>query len=365
MRDLIPDRGRDDAVAATTTPPQPAIEPVLFSTDGLPPADRLEAWNAAFGSLNEIRALPEQDNAPGVRSENWRLGGMILAVNRVPPSVFIRTSAHVRRDGCDHWVVRVLRRGTNRLSVGGFCGAVEAGRPVLFSMHETWASRWTEAEWVSLCLPRDLDAPLSAGLSRLRQGPIEGPLGDLLGDMLLALPARLRAATPGQIPALAEVTRTIVGSCLLNGDLPAAQPGSSVPQKERVRRAIRDHIGSARLTPDRLASLAGMSRSSLYRLFEQEGGVARYVQSVRLSYARAALSDPARARLSIAQIAEAHGFPDASVFTRAFRQAYGLTPRDARAAAFAGQLPVLPARGPAAGPHPLVERLYARNAGAA
>jgi len=365
MRDLTTDRGGIPDPASPAVRRSALNEPIRFGTEDVAPAERLDAWNAAFGGLNEIRALPEQDNAPAVLSENWRLGGMLLAVNRVPPSVFLRTPAHVRRDGLDHWVVRVLRRGTNRLSVGGFSGVVEAARPVLFSMHETWASRWTEAEWVSLCLPRDLDVPLSAGLSRLRQGPVEGPLGDLLGDMLLALPARLRAAAPAQVPALAQVTRAVLASCLLSGDLPLAQPGNAVTQKERVRRAIRDQIGSARLTPERLAALAGMSRSSLYRLFEEEGGVARYIQSVRLSYARAALSDPAQARLSIAQIAESHGFPDASVFTRAFRQAFGMTPRDARASVLGGGLPALATGRLVAATQPLTERLYRRAAQAA
>ncbi|WP_237214306.1 AraC family transcriptional regulator [Falsiroseomonas oryziterrae] len=359
-------RDRGEAGRPTTSAPsRQAAEPILFCTENVAPAERIDAWNDAFGRLNEIRVSPEQDNEVSSRSENWRLGGMVLAVNRVTPSVFLRTPEHVRRDGLDHWVVRVLRHGTNRLSVGGFCGTVEAGRPVLFSMHETWASRWTRAEWVSLTLPRDLDPPLSEGLSRMRQGPIEGPAGALLGDLLLNLPARLKEAQPDQVAPLAETMRAVLAGCLLGGAVPLAPVQGSVSQKERVRRAIRENIGSARLTPDRLAALAGMSRSSLYRLFEEEGGVARYVQSVRLAYARVALSDPAQAGRSIAQIAEAHGFPDASVFTRAFRQAHGLTPRDARGAVIVSPQPSGAARPAVARPLPLVERLYRRAASAA
>jgi AraC-like DNA-binding protein len=368
----MPDATRDRRLSANPSlrPAgcEPPVAPIVFTTADLPRADRLDMWNAAFGALNDIHALPEQDNEALVHNENWALGGMILSVNSVSPARFERRAAHARRDGCDHWVIRVLRHGSNQLRFGDFAGVVQPGQPLLFSMHETWTSCWDRAEWVSLTIPRDLDPQLSVGLSRLHQGPIQGPLGALFGDLLLALPARLRDCNPQEAGALAEAARAFVAGCLAGGRAAAApHPGPGMPQKERVRRAIRQHIGSARLTPDRLAVLAGLSRSSLYRLFEAEGGVARYVQSVRLSMAQLAICDPAQARESIAAIAEAHGFPDPSVFARAFKQAYGVTPREARLAAQCGAPPAPPSR-PAAAPTgsgAMAELLYQRSARAA
>lgn len=354
--------GRGVATIRQAAAARPAPPPITFDNGDLPRDQRLDAWNAAFGALNGIRLLPDQDDDARVRSENWTIGGLVLGVNMVSPSLFERNAAHARRDGLDHWVIRVLRHGTNQLRLGGFVGTVLPGQPLLFSMHETWTSRWTRAEWVSLSIPRDLDPQMSLGLSRLQQGPILGPLGDMLGDILLTLPARMRQARPDEFPALAEAARMMVAGCLLSGGVPqVAARDAWLSQKERVRRAIRQHIGSARLTPARLAQLAGISRSSLYRLFETEGGVARYVQAVRLSLAQAEICNPARAADGIAAIAEAHGFPDASAFTRAFRQAYGMSPREARAAALRGSPPVEVRPPLDASPAPsLVKMLYGR-----
>jgi AraC-like DNA-binding protein len=84
-----------------------------------------------------------------------------------------------------------------------------------------------------------------------------------------------------------------------------------------------------------------MSRSSLYRLFEDIGGVARYIQSQRLLEAHAVLSDPATTK-SISAIAEDLCFADASSFSRVFRREFGHSPGEVRSAALAGLAP--PAR---------------------
>jgi hypothetical protein len=75
-------------------------------------------------------------------------------------------------------------------------------------------------------------------------------------------------------------------------------------------------------------------------LFEPHGGVARHIQAQRLRLAHAMLGDP-DCRLSVAAIAERVEHFDASAFSRAFRQEFGHTPSEARAA-FGTGLPQAP-----------------------
>ena len=334
----------DACLVGEIVQPGPRPGALTISTEGLPERQRIEAWNAAFGSLNEITLPRDAQHGPPMRSENWRFSGMVLSTTRVPTSRFQRDAQRARRDAYDHWVLRVLRQGRSHVRHPAFSCWIGPRQPLLFSMHETWSTDWVAAEWVTLCIPRDLNPDLSAFLSTLRAGPLVGACTGLLADLMLALPGRVAEAAPEELPALAEATRAAVTACLMAGRPQPAEGTAAIAdlEKERVRKAIHRQIGSARLTPARLASAAGLSRSALYRLFSDEGGVARYVRDVRLSMAHAALRDPAQRGFSISQVAEAHGFPDPSAFSRAFRQAFGLTPGEVRAAGWPGPAPARP-----------------------
>ncbi len=350
-----------ETAAATRLPGE---APICFTTAPLPPPQRLDAWCAAFGSLNAIEVPPDTRDGVQVRSEHWHFGGMVLSQTRVPDSRFLRDERRARRDGIDHWCLRVLRSGESRLQHPGFTARLGPGEPVLFSMHEGWATQWDAAEWVSLTIPRDLSPQFSAQLAALPSGPLRGPCAGLMADLLLALPARVASAPAESLGSLAEATRAAVAACLFTGaPPPAAAARVADLQKERVRKAIHKHLGSARLTPARLAATAGISRSALYRMFAGEGGVACYIRDVRLSLAHAALRDPHQAGLGIAEIAEAHGFPDPSAFSRAFRQAFEATPGEVRAAALPGPPPPRLGRQlatEAAATPDLVARIYGR-----
>ena len=87
-----------------------------------------------------------------------------------------------------------------------------------------------------------------------------------------------------------------------------------------------------------LAERFSMSRATLYRLFEDFGGVRHYIQMRRLLQAYRSL---ARMREGdrIGAIALRFGFSDQAAFSRAFRAAYGLSPREVATIARGRDLP--------------------------
>jgi AraC-like DNA-binding protein len=154
------------------------------------------------------------------------------------------------------------------------------------------------------------------------------PLGRLLGDYMIVLEERLPDVAEVDFSGIAKALGAMV-------PLPppppspdrfaAARPYSDVGCKERVRRAGRKHLRTPTFGPMVLCRLAGISRSNLYRLFEDSGGVTRYIQRDRLLEAHAMLTDPATTK-PVSVIAEDLCFANACSFRRASNGSSAIAP---------------------------------------
>ncbi len=318
--------------ASHGTDPSP-LQPVIFSTDLVEPRSRLDLWQSKYESFNTI--VPTGSPGPSFSDRNviWSFGALALSRNTAPGVSIERSTRQIRRDSIDHWVLRVARTGASRYRSASACFVTSPGLLALFSLGEPSESDRTNADWLSLYIPRDAFPDLSMGLAALGAGVLETPGAALLADYLLLLERRLSAMTPEQVPVLATATRSMIAACLLAGIAPGtvSPADKATARMERIRHVIRQNIGRATLDPQKICSLAGVSRSNLYRLFEPHGGVAHYIQGQRLRMAHAMLSEPG-CRASVAEIGERLGFFDASAFSRVFRREFGYTPGEARAA---------------------------------
>ncbi|WP_414449338.1 helix-turn-helix domain-containing protein [Burkholderia sp. 22PA0099] len=95
-----------------------------------------------------------------------------------------------------------------------------------------------------------------------------------------------------------------------------------------IRRHIAANLHESDLSPESVQRASQLSRATLYRLFEAEGGLATYIRNCRLREA----ADQLRQfrHMAIIDIAFALGFSSASDFNHAFRRAYEMTPNDFR-----------------------------------
>ncbi|WUT00207.1 helix-turn-helix domain-containing protein [Streptomyces sp. NBC_00708] len=100
----------------------------------------------------------------------------------------------------------------------------------------------------------------------------------------------------------------------------------------QVSAFIDHHIADPDLTPGLIAARHHLSLRSLHALFHDEPeGVAATIRRRRLEGCRADLARPALRRQPIQAVAARWGFTSATAFSRTFRTAYGVTPRDYRA----------------------------------
>lgn len=99
----------------------------------------------------------------------------------------------------------------------------------------------------------------------------------------------------------------------------------------RIKAFILRRLHDPDLNPGTVAAAHHISVSYLYRLFQDDNvPVTAWIRRQRLEGARRDLADPALRFLPVHQIAARWGFVHHAAFTRAFRAAYGVVPRDYR-----------------------------------
>ncbi|MEP1142671.1 MAG: hypothetical protein ABJH52_03055 [Henriciella sp.] len=94
-----------------------------------------------------------------------------------------------------------------------------------------------------------------------------------------------------------------------------------------IKRHIEVNLKSPNLTASSLLCEFGVSRASLYRIFELDGGVRKYINDRRLYNAVRALSSAPVVRGQMSRVAEEWCFSSYAIFNRAVRRAYGVSPK--------------------------------------
>jgi len=97
-----------------------------------------------------------------------------------------------------------------------------------------------------------------------------------------------------------------------------------------IKRRIADNLETDALTADELCRHFQISRATLYRLFEADGGLSHYVREQRLNLAFRQLISPSAEDTRLIDLAVGMRFSSDSTFIRAFRRKFGLTPGELR-----------------------------------
>jgi len=299
----------------------------IFTKDIFSPARRIEAHRDDTRSINKVSMPREARTEFSESTTNWVLGRIMICVLRTPQMRHSRSLQQIRADDLDHWVLRVSRSGEVASRVGTRSYRSGPGDLVLETLATPCENLWTPGEWISVAFPRDMTPGLSQRSLHDCIGPRRHASARILAGFLLSLVEELPNASPEDLPRLTEATRAMIVSAVDEKRLPARAPSRA---RAHVERVILENIASARLTPERLAEIAGVSRSTLYRMFEEEGGVATHIRRLRLEGVRADLVDPAKRLQPISRMAESWGFHCVTSFNRSFRAVFGTTPRDMR-----------------------------------
>ncbi|WP_335988590.1 helix-turn-helix domain-containing protein [Glycomyces sp. MUSA5-2] len=159
--------------------------------------------------------------------------------------------------------------------------------------------------------------------------PVAGLAASYLGQ--LADNPDLRS--PAVATALAQPTIDLVRAALLSSmaDPALGKEAMQTTLELRILEYLRSHLGDHTLNAARVAAAHHISVRHLYNILGKAGiGLGDWLRTQRLEACRRELAQPHARHRTIASIAHQWGFADATHFSRAFRAAYGMTPRDWR-----------------------------------
>jgi AraC-like DNA-binding protein len=300
------------------------IESLNFSTGVFAPAERFARYRDFYASGADAVDLATPVNA---QVEAWRFGGLILYERRLTGVGTERLAPRVRHNQFDHFTLQINLGGEVHADGGPGFRAVRPGEILLMDMAKPMRSRYPDAHLVTMTLPRTVAQAATHSVDALHGLIIPAFYAAPLTAFLLSSIKqvdRLRQGvdlnTSGQLTHL--LARALCGMGL----------GRKVERDdlddERLTVAlqyIRLHLADEALSPTRVARATGISRATLYRLFDDSGGVRKYIQERRLAQLKRSLSDP-NLDQPVSTLAYDAGFADESHANRSFSKEFGQPP---------------------------------------
>ncbi len=297
-----------------------ATDSFRFSSDDHP-ADEAFALYATLYSRGSDVSRGEGRFFAQVRG--WRLDKVLLFERRLSGVVHARRE-RIAGDGFDHFVLTHVLDGQVRLEVPGPPRVLGPGTSVLLDTRRPMRTEHDDARILTASIARDVIEAAMGPAGRLHGQILAPPDNLVLADFLASLARHGDTLGSAALPALGRAFVDILSS--VGGD--AARVGREdqrrdLSRREAVRRFVIPRLADRSLSVEAIAAGAGISRSSLYRLFEKQGGVARFIQLTRLDALRRVLDARDPAAPNDAALAERLGFSSPAQMARLFAEAYG------------------------------------------
>ncbi|RDK00783.1 AraC family transcriptional regulator [Paraburkholderia lacunae] len=307
-----------------------------FDVSGLPPQQQLLAYWEQLGHIIEVVPSREQVRQSFICINNrYDIGEFRISDTYTDHVVIERTVARISRDnvrgigftifldGAAHLATTLARKREYPVC-GGSVLATDFEQPIRLQRQA--------CRYITLVVPANLLRHVFSDPWAIHGRALEPsrPATRLIVERARTLVENLR-----YMP-FEDAHRRLAGLIELIADAFGEEAGLSGSKRavgralmfEYTRRYVRANLHGYELSPDSVVESLGLSRSTIYRLFEHEGGLGAFIRHLRL---RAAADELVRfPNVPIKDVGYSVGFKSASDFTRAFRRAYEMTPQEMR-----------------------------------
>jgi len=310
--------------------------PAPIDLPGIPPTDRLEVIRDFMAHTRiPLEIFPSDITRFRTRSRINDLGDLGVQSTMGSAATIVRTTRLAKDDTEPSLVVGVVQSGSSSIRHHDSASRLEPGDITAYWSLEPYALTF-ENETVRHSFTLSLAAlglPPSIVRSHLGRQIARGTaLGSVVAHHLSQLAASAHLLTPAERAALEQPTMDLIRVLLMNhgADSPSAGPLGETLEM-RLMAHLELHFADQDLSVGSVAHAHGISERYVQLLLSRRGTTfGDWVRARRLAAAAESLADPNKRFVTISAIALQWGFSDHSHFTRAFRAAYGATPRSWR-----------------------------------
>jgi AraC-like DNA-binding protein len=308
-----------------------------FSTEGLDPQRKMERWNHyATDCFNPLVSVPADAGAFSGSIARTSLSDITVAHVSSGAQVVHHSKAHVARTRRSMFFLELQLEGESINRQGGREAHLQPGDFLLLDSTRQYeisfpcASRALVFGVPDVHMRRHLAH--AEGLVAIQMKAANGACS-LLSQFLSHLWSECSHC-------IDEPRASRLGTAVLNllaaayADVQGTRAErTSLAQQHRVRilNYIEEHLCDEALSPTGIASTCNITARYLHHLFSDgDETVMRYILRRRLDLCARALASPLQRDRTITEIAFEHGFNSVTHFGRAFRDKYGVTPREYR-----------------------------------
>ncbi|MFD8734364.1 helix-turn-helix domain-containing protein [Streptomyces sp. NPDC059618] len=303
------------------------------STGSVEPSERTDFWSEHIGSYQSRMGyrFGRTDDFRG-RTVRQRTEAYQLVRFRSDAIEYSRTARQIREDPDGDYRLLLPLTGQIVLRQNGHETRLAPGTGTLVSFGSPFQClQDASTQAFVLTIPaRELDGPLNRR-SPLAVGlDLSRGLGRVVRSMIDGLYAEREDLDDSQFNAVSD--RVVELLCMLTtGDDRPDGAGRLTDVEAVVRRHVREHAADPGLTGTSMARALGWSLRQIQLALQRAGTTPRdLIREERLRLVRERLRCGDCEHLTITDLAYASGFSSASTLSTAFRQRYGVSPREMR-----------------------------------
>ena len=315
----------------------------VLTTTAIAEPRRFQFWqDAVCDTFVELDCKTYTDGPFFGEIATTQCDGLHFSTVRADGQTVTRTRTRIHRAREEVMLISLQVSGTGIVSQDGREARLEPGDFACYDSTRPYTLKFdAEFEQLVLHMPRDAMVRRIGRTEAWTARRIEAasPVGSLVLPFVRQTASVVSEIAPATAGRLSETCLSLItaalGERLGNGTEP--QTAGRIALTFRAKALIETNLHDHALNTEKVAAFLRISPRYLQDLFHAEQTtVSDWIWKRRLEKSRRYLADPLHAHDSIAQIALACGFADFGHFSRRYKDAFGASPREDRAALRSG-----------------------------